>query len=426
VTTPGATVEIAVGASGFARVLAEPTYTGNRPAATFLATAVVLSTCAELVDSASADAGAPAGATHPWLSEPAGTPIALSVPAEERFAVEVRVGHYVTGCADVAPLAATTTTTVSVTAYDVPVALGQTDMNATFTFASTPSAWTSALATTAGVANDGDAGASAPDGSVAAAFFDTTLDETSDGTALLDAMEALVPSDDQATFQQSRATGGWDAATQTWLSAHAPSMNARAVAWLQMAATDALGPLVLHLGAGTALDTDPVTVTAFGPAALSATLAGVAVPESFSWSADADDTVHLAGSIFLAPTTYLVNEADSHAASAVTGATDVPSAIALQIDCGGLATSLAGSGDAYAGCDSTCLATLCAQAIASTWSAAAASKSTALQMSLTVGAPAEVGDTAEPVYFEGSWLGQLTGATNGIGGSVTGLAAQSP
>jgi hypothetical protein len=47
-------------------------------------------------------------------------------------------------------------------------------------------------------------------------------------------------------------------------------------------------------------------------------------------------------------------------------------------------------------------------------------------MSLTVGAPTQVGDTAEPVYFEGSWLGQLTGATNGIGGTVTGLAAQSP
>jgi hypothetical protein len=416
-TTPGATVEVAVGASGFARVLATPTYTGNRAAPAFLAAAVVLSTCAELGGTASGDAGAPAGTTQPWLSEPAGTPIALSVPAEERFAIEVRVGHYVTGCADVAPLAATTTTTVSVTAYDVPMALGQTDLNATFTFTSTPSAWTSALESAAGVAGGEDAGAP-----VAGAFFDTA----SDGTALLDAMQALVPPADQAAFLGSRTTGGWNAATQTWLGAHAPSMNARALAWLQMAATDALGPLVLHLGPGTVLDTDPVTVTAFGPAALTATLAGITVPQSFLWSADADDTVHLQGSVSIVPSTYVVNEADAHAASAVAGATDVPSGIALAIDCGGLATSLVGSGDAYGGCDSTCLATLCTQAIASTWSAAATTTSSALQMSLTVGAPTQVGDTAEPVYFEGSWLGQLTGATNGIGGTVTGLAAQSP
>jgi hypothetical protein len=438
VTTTGATVEVAVGASGFARVLATPTYTGNRAAPAFLATTVVLSTCAELGGTASADGGAPAA--QPWLSEPAGTPIALSVPAEERFAVEVRVGHYVTGCADVAPLAATTTTTVSVTAYDVPMALGQTDLNATFTFAPTSqesSAWTSALAAAVGVAGDQDAGA--PPDTVAGAFFDSATDGTPDGTALLAAMDALVPSADQAAFEQSETTGGWAAATQTWLGAHAPSMNARAVAWLQMAATDAIGPLVVHLGPGTVLDTDPVTATTFGPSALTATLAGITVPQSFSWSANADDTVHLAGSISLAARTYAVNEANADAASAVAGATDVPSAIASEIDCAGLAASLVGTSDAYVGCGAACVATLCAQAIGATWSTAvlATTSPTApgngtLQISLTLGAPAQVGDTAEPVYFEGSWLGQVTETPSGvpapfsIGGTVTGLAPQSP
>jgi hypothetical protein len=422
---PEAALAVAVGASGFARVLAVPSYTGNRAATTFLATAVVLSTCAELDGTASPDAGPPAGSAGPWLSEPAGTPIALSVPADERFAIEVRVGHYVSGCADVAPLAATTTSTVAVAAYDVPMALGQTDMNVTFTFDLTSpqsAAWTANLSAAAGVGGGEDAGAAAD--TVAGSFFDTEIDMESDGSALLDAMKALVPSADQAAFQQSRTTDGWDATTQTWLGAHAPSMNARAVAWLGEASNDGPGLLVLHLGPGTVLDTDPVTVTTFG--ALTGTLAGLTAPHPFNWSADADDTVHLEGTLALDATAYVAHEADAYAASAVTGATDVPSAIASEIDCSGLATSLVGSGDAYGTCGSTCVAALCAQAIGATWSAAAVSNRSPLQMSLAVGAPTEVGDTAQPIYFAGSWLGQVTGVPANIQGTVTGLAAQSP
>jgi hypothetical protein len=387
-SSESAKLTVTVGAFGFATVRISPSYTGKRDDPGFLAVAMPLTSCAQL------DVNAPNVVT--WLPSPNDTPLTIAVGADERVAIYVRLGHYATGCADVAPLAASATSDVSIDVYDVPMALGLTDMNATFKFTpsdSAASSWTAAM-TVAGT-NVGDA------------FFGSA----SDGTALLDAMRAQVPPAELTSFDADRDAGGWNATATAWLSAHAPSIHQRAATWLAEAAGDGVAPLVVHLGAGLDAGTATVTPTTLGT--LTAAQAGVSTSAPFDWTAAADDTVHLSGPVVLASSPYIAQLANAHAQTTLANPTlDVPGAIALQIDCQGLASELVGTGNAYGACGAMCFGEVCVSALSAAWSAAFTSPSNgsdAVTISLTVGAPADVGDQAEPQYFEGGWLGQVTG-----------------
>jgi hypothetical protein len=380
---------VTVATSGSATIEATPVYTGHRPTNDYYATDFVLSTCAELTASGP-DAG---GAT--WTAGASGGAIALVVPAGERVAVQVRLGHYAFGCADVDPLVPQTVSALRVQVYDVPLALNLTNLDATFSYATDTTGEWLAMGRAAVARVEG-------------AFFPTA---GQDGPALLDAMRAaiVVPAD-QSQFDSLRATSGWDATAGTWMSAHLPSLNSRAGAWLTAAEGDGIGPLAMTIGNGTAAGTAPVTASGFG--SLSWVAAGLLQPAPFQWTADANDTIHLAGAIDLASTPLLAHEADEHASDADAGASDVPSALALAIDCGGFATSLVGSGVSYGTCYAPCTANLCAAALAATWKSAAEpapSGADVVHTTITASAPADVGDLAEPALLQGGWLGEISG-----------------
>lgn len=186
-----ALLSVAVGESGLAILHIVPTYAGKRPNPAFLISIIQL-TCNEV------SAGAVVNPV--WIPGPLGANIVQPVAAEEQFAVVARVHHYATGCADVAPLAASVTRDVGVDVYDVPMALAQTDMDVTFTpDGKATSTWQTAMTAAAN--------------HVAAAFFASA----STGKALLDAMRANVAAADQAQFDASRAQGNWDTGANAWL-----------------------------------------------------------------------------------------------------------------------------------------------------------------------------------------------------------------
>jgi hypothetical protein len=388
-----AVLPVTVATSGSATIEASPIYSGHRPATEFYATDFALSTCAELT------ANAPDASTETWTSGPSGVAIGLSAPAGERVAVQMRIGHYAFGCADVDPLVPQATVTLPVQIYDVPMALALTNLTATFTFTPDDAAATMW---------EGIAGAAIA--RIEAGFFASA---TPDGTALLDAMStAIGVSADQAQFAAARQEGGWDAVAASWMSAHPPTLNNRAENWLLAAASDpSLGPLVATIGNGSPTGTAPVTVVTLG--ALSWVSAGIAQPAPFQWTADANDTVHLSGAFDFNSTPFLAHQADQEAALATTGATDVASAITLGIDCAGLAASLVGTSASYGTCDAECTSDLCATALSAAWksvAAPAADGSDAVHTIITASAPAQVGDLAEPAFVQGGWLGSVSGA----------------
>jgi hypothetical protein len=385
-------LRITVATSGSATVEATPVYTGRRPTPEFYATEFVLSTCAELT------ANAPDASAALWTAGPSGVAIALGVPAGERAAAQVRVGHYAFGCADVDPLVPEASIAVPIQVYDVPMALSLTDLSAVFSFSLDAKAATS-WASAGGLAV----------GRVKGAFFPSSAH---DGPALLDGMRAVigVPAD-QTQFDQLRQSGGWDAKATSWISATGSSLGARAATWLDAAAADSIGALTLQLGNATGTGSAPVTAMSLG--ALSWVSAGITQPAPFRLTADANDTLHLSGAIDLASTPLFAHEADAHGASALTGAIDCPSAIALGIDCAKLASDLVGAGVSYGTCDAGCTGNLCAAALAAAWKTASLSPADgtdAVHLTITASAPATIGDRAEPAYVTGGWLGNVSGA----------------
>ena len=385
-------LRVTVATSGTAGIAASPMYLGHRSATEYYAMAVPLSTCAE------ATASAPDASAASWTPGPSGAPIVLSAPAGERVAVEMRIGHYAFGCADVDPLVPDAGLAVTVDIYDIPMVLSLTDLNAAFSV--TPD-----TATT----NGWSAVAAAAVSRIEAGFFASS---SSDGPALLDAMRtAIANTADQSQFDLARQQGSWDAKATAWMSSHTPAISARAAAWLAAAQGDPVGPLIATIGNGTSAGTAPLTIASLD--ALNWVAAGVSQPAPFQWKADANDTVHLSGAVDLRSTPLLAHEADALVAASDAGAPDVATAIAQGIDCAGLASNLVGAGVSYGACNAACTGLLCSSALSASWSAVAAATSNgtdAVHATITASGPATVGDSAEPAYIDGGWLGNVSGA----------------
>ena len=397
---PDARLGVSVSAAGFADVRVLSKYDGKRPSPSVTASVFVKSRCADLaaafakgqlVDGALAESGA--------LS----TPLTItSVPAGSHLSVLVRIRLYATGCVDLDALAPGGTHDVDVDILDRAMALDRTDLETSFTF--TPesadfTAWSHMLDVAIGQA----ATALVPQGS-------------SESQVLLDAMRAAVPASSQAAFDASRAQGGWDSRAATWLAQRTPTMRDRATAWMTAGKPESMGQLVAHLVPGASAGYATMALESLG--AFDATLAGLAVISPFTWTADPQDVVHLAGTVHLWPTALTCAAGDGRARTSVPGALDAPNALGTLIDCTGLATSLVGAGVSYPSCAASCTASLCRQGIARMWSSARNASSAAsadLPIEITASAPASVGDSAEPTQFDGAWVGQVGSSSSAYG-----------
>ena len=415
-----ARLDVAVSASGFATVRVMPMYVGHRAIPNVVASAFVATTCEALAQGALQD-GAPQE-----TGGAAGPIILSSVPAGSHLAIFARVGHYASGCADVAALAPDASSDVPLTILDLPIAIDETNLESSFSFepdATGATAWSAML-----------------DGAITEAATAFVPPTSTEAGALLDAMRAAVPSASQTGFDTARGAGGWDMLAATWLGQHAPTLEARALGWLNEGKASDLGTLAAHLHAcdgssscgGDKTSLGYVTVTLETFASWTASDIGMSVRSmQFAWAADANDTVHLSGSVHLWPTALVTHSADARAALDVHGATDVATAVAMQVDCGGLASAILGTATAsYPGCGPTCTASLCKTGLGAMWSRASGASETGNDdhiIAMTASAPATVDDTAQPVQFSGAWVGHVGATTNttfAMKGAATAQASQ--
>jgi hypothetical protein len=389
---PEARLDVAVSASGFATLHVTPTYAGRRPSDVVTASVFVKTTCADLAtavargqfqDGTPTAAGAPATA----LTLP-------SVPAGTRVAVAARIKLYAVGCVDLDPLAADSTRELALPVLDRPMALGAIDLTSSFAFqpdATQLAGWNQML-----------------DAAIARATNAFVPQSASESTSLLAAMRALVPSASQAAFDAASTQYGFDARATTWLSQHMPTMRTRALAWMNAGKAEAIGTLSLRIVPATSPGFATFVLSSF--AGLDTAAIGMTASAPVSFGADADDVLHMAGTIHLWSTALVCETADARARQIVPGSSDSASALATGIDCAGLATALVGSGASYAGCDATCTAALCRSALVSMWKGAHDAASNAgddATLDVTASAQATVADDASPAQFSGGWVGQV-------------------
>jgi hypothetical protein len=123
-----ARLAVSVSATGFTTLRVLPAYETRRAHTTFHASAFVHATCTELAGAAIHDASLAAQGIVGQAIEIA------SVPSGGHVAVTTRAGHFGFGCVDLDGLVTGGTTMAPITLYDVPMALEQTNLQATFTF----------------------------------------------------------------------------------------------------------------------------------------------------------------------------------------------------------------------------------------------------------------------------------------------------
>ena len=385
-----ARLDVAVSRDGFATIRVSPSYQGKRPVTIVAASAFLQTTCADLAKLPPKD-GAPlvVGTASETLVLP-------KVPAGARVAVSVRIAHYASGCVDLEALTPNETKDTTVKLFDRPLATDAANLASTFTFAPDPpdkASWNAVLA--------------AAQTEVMNTFFPDL-----EAKRLLDAMADAAPSPaEKSAFNAKRTQQSWDSATTTWLSQHAPSMHSRAVTWSSASLPTILGDLVGPLVGA------PDQKAVFTPSTLGtldAVKAGISAAAPFSLTADTDDTLHLHGILVFLPTRLVAAGADRRAIVDFPAAKGVDSALDLAVDCAGLGNALANGGYVYSTCDGSCAAALCRTAITAQWSGAADLSSKlggSVLLDVTASASSAGGEDAEPVSFDGAWVGQFTGTS---------------
>jgi hypothetical protein len=389
-----ARLDVAVSASGFATISVVSTYAGKRPMPSVTASVFVTSKCADLAGDL---ANGSLGDGAPSIVGALTTPIVLeSVPAGSHLAVSVRVEEYAAGCVDLDAIPAMTTSNVVLSIVDRPMALDATSLAVRF-----------------GVEVDSTAESDASamlDAAIARAEAAFIPQASGGAGALLDAMAAAAPPGSAAQFDGARTQNDWDTTTSAWIEAQGASLESLVDGWLHAGAMSAIGDVTAKLTVAAGQTAGEASLALGTFSTLDAATAGVTVPSPFSWTADANDVVHLAGSLRLAPTALVCAAAAAPATMAIPNANGVADALAQSIDCAGLSTALVGAtGSSYTGCDVDCTASLCATALTAMWQTAHDASTNAsdfVAISMTTSAPATVDDDAAPASFTGAWVGQ--------------------
>ena len=385
-----ARLDVSVSRDGFATIRVSPDYQGKRPVPIVAASVFLQTTCADLAKLPPKD-GAPlvVGTASETLVLP-------KVPAGARVAVSVRIAHYASGCVDLEALTPNGTKDTTVKLFDRPLAVEAANLASTFTFTPEPpdkASWNAML--------------SSADAQLLNAFF-----PDQEAKRLLDAMADATPSPAEKTaFTTKRTQQGWDSTATSWLSQRLPSMHARAAAWSAASLPTILGDLT-GLLSGTPDQKALFAPATFGP--LDAVKAGISVAAPFSLTADTDDTLHLHGIVVLLPTRLVAAAADRRAVVDFPAAKGVDSALDLAIDCAALGAALANGGYVYPTCDGSCAASLCRAGITAQWRGAAdlsGKLGGSVLLDVTASASSAVGDDAEPISFNGAWVGQFTGTS---------------
>jgi hypothetical protein len=376
-----ARVDVAISASGVAMLWVVPSYAGVR--ATVPATTSVFFdvSCAQLTPGKVDGALQQDGALDTVST-------LANVPAGRKVAVVSRLRHYAHGCTDLDVLVPGSVRDVRVRILDLPLDLLTGSFDVTFL---------------ASVASDSDAFCSLLDGATERLLDAFLPRESSEASTLLMAMRSGLTSEEaRSAFDARRQRAGWDRIAATWLETHAPSLRARTASWIATGSPNSIDPLRTYLVPSQGGQAQ-LFLLGLGPFA--ADTAGFWADTPFRFVADADDVVHLTGTLRFAPKALVARFGDTAAAQAPPN-TSVDTALAASIDCAGLTASLSADGPL---CDGACLVDPCLSALSTMWrTASTAAKDTdGVALDVTASGLASVDDQPEPTALSGQWVGSV-------------------
>ncbi|AKT40161.1 hypothetical protein [Chondromyces crocatus] len=383
---PSTDLGIAVSDKGFAPLLITPVYAGQRQAEEWTATVKAGMTCAEIASSL--PEGPEGGLVATTPAADAATLTIKGAPVGPNLAVAVRAGRAMWGCSDIPDLEAGKERAVSVTIKDGPLDLGATRLDLSLAF--TPNAPLSALAQT-----------------TASRILDVFLPVDHEGTALLDAMAALMTPDQQLAFADHRTSAGWDDAATEHLHDLPTPLRDTCRTWIEAGLATLTPEITAHLsGIGNLPGKAWLQVTQLG--GVPAQDAGVPLTaHQASWTSEPGDVLRLDGKIYWVPSRYVGAAAQRGALESHPQTTTMGDALALAAACEPLATALGG----FIGCNTTCLAALCTDALEARWAhGVEASTLGALTgtISLSASGASVVNQDATPVRWNAAWLGRIS------------------
>jgi len=394
---------VSVSASGFATLQVMPTYAGKRGVSYWTASVRTGTTCADLSGDLTTDGDIKGTAPDGQI------PQIGSVPVGPALAVTLRGGFSIAGCQDVVDIAAGEVNAVKVKVTDLPMQLAETDLELSLGL--------DPLKTSLDVLLNKDA--------VLSALVSGGAD---DGQALLEAMQSATP--DTATaaaFQLARKTNNWDTSLAAALG-NPKAIRALVGPWLSQGLANLATTQCFQgslRGAGKTPGHAYIELSSVG--GVDATEANLAAPTLAAWTADPDDTVLLGTTLFFAPSRLATAVAVLPAKAAAPSASNVPSALAALLDCQTVGATLAGTGDAYPGCDASCAEALCEAGLEAMWNDARnASVGTAGTLVIAATGKAGVDDNARPAAFSGSWIGSFNSGSGTLAVSGPASGAKPP
>lgn len=369
---PSADLVVSVSGQGFATLEVLPSYQGTREVETWTALAAAGTTCGALAATLPSD---PDGALT--TSAAMGATLLLEdVPVGPSLAVVVRAGRFAWGCADVPSLMAGTFGKVEVPVTNRPLVTSDSDLDVTLEVMPEAAAWKAILVNTQ------------------AAMLGRFTSQGSEAATLLAAMAAALPGPEVVPG------ASWLGALETRLAVPGASPK---LALEALAASVADGAPTLH-GAVSGLDDTHGLFTLRSLGALEADAYGAPTEYLMTLEVDAQDQVHVGGTLFVMPSRYV--GANLETAAALDAAT--PSMVewlSAKVGCATLPIA------PMSGCDAACIETACETGLSALWAEALdASASDALhgELPLMMTGAAAFDEDAHLTGFEGSWLGMLS------------------
>ncbi len=378
---PVAELGVSVSAEGFGTLRVIPVYQGTRVAKSWTASVVAESTCEEL---ATAAPQAPIGAlvAHGGPDEPV---VVEGAPVGPSLTVALHSGRIMWGCVGERELQAGSARDVYVPIKDLPIHLAATRLNTKLTLVT-------------------DDGLNAWLEAATEQLVDAFLPAGAEAASLLDAMQRAAPAVQAGAFAAQRVERGWDAAAQAHLAALPIPLRNRCRGWARAGLADT--PLAID-GHLSGLEKMPGSAVfeASWLGSVTADSAGVPPEQLMSWTADPGDVLRLSGTLSWVPSRY-IGGAVGLGAAVETTAESVPAALADGAECSALGELLGG----YAGCNSDCMAMLCAGGLKLLWREGMdASETAGLIGEIVVNAsgPAQVNSAAAPIAWTADWLGTI-------------------
>ncbi|MFO7177265.1 MAG: hypothetical protein DIU78_001075 [Pseudomonadota bacterium] len=308
------------------------------------------------------------------------------IPPGTRLAVTLHSGQFVSGCTTVENLLEGEERIVFVPVNDLPLRLDTTVLDVAIGIDAEDEAWHRTL--------------DALSERAVSALLDDAEDDVE---ALLEELQAALPEPRATALEASRANG-LDQALRNALGSDAAERLRDAVTrWSSVGR----GALLSTRAFEGRLRSGP---DGNGQAVLSvqrvggqpATEVGAETGES-SWEADRSDTVAFGSTISWTPSRLFAALVTAPAV-AETGATTVPEALARTVSCTTVATTIGSLSD----CDTECVEAACVEAVAALWDRVRTfSGPERASLAVTATGSATVGEAAQAVALDGSWLGRL-------------------